>query len=400
MKILFDHQAFILQTQGGVSRCFAELYKHLPIDVETRISVTETDNVYLNAMGIGKPICDGINNFIDLPCYPVKCRMFAAYKHFTEGLPYKYKNDYNWTYQNQNELNTIKQLKEGNFDIFHPTFFDDYFLPYLNNKPFVLTIHDMIPELYPQYFDGDRDRQILGKKKLAPLARAIIAVSENTKEDIVRILKVPEEKVHVIYHGSGHIVFDSQSTCERNVEFTPNNEPFILYVGNRRSYKNFNLFVDEIVSTLKCHSELKVICTGSEFNDEEITHLYGLGLQDRFIHRWVETDEEFALLYNKAFCFVYTSEYEGFGIPILEAYKADCPVMLNRASCFPEIAGDAAIYFTLSKEGSDFNLQFEKLYSMTSDQREQLLQKQRERLKLYSWEKSAKQLAAVYKTII
>ena len=101
-------------------------------------------------------------------------------------------------------------------------------------------------------------------------------------------------------------------------------------------------------------------------------------------------------LYHYALAFVYPSSYEGFGIPILEAYKADCPVMLNRSSCFPEIAGDAAVYFKMDDVGSDFEEQFETLYHLNSNERNQLLVKQRERLSLYSWEKSAQKLSEVY----
>jgi glycosyltransferase involved in cell wall biosynthesis len=96
---------------------------------------------------------------------------------------------------------------------------------------------------------------------------------------------------------------------------------------------------------------------------------------------------------------VYPSEYEGFGIPILEAYKADCPVMLNHASCFPEIAGDAAVFFKMTKEYSDFEEQFETLYRLDGNERERLLNKQRQRMQLYSWTKSAEKLADVYQKV-
>jgi glycosyltransferase involved in cell wall biosynthesis len=94
--------------------------------------------------------------------------------------------------------------------------------------------------------------------------------------------------------------------------------------------------------------------------------------------------------------FVYPSEYEGFGIPILEAYQADCPVILNRASCFPEIAGDAALYFSSEEE---LTAQIERLLSMSTEDRNALLAKQKERLSRYSWEKSARQMAKIYQSL-
>ena len=121
---------------------------------------------------------------------------------------------------------TIEELQKGEYDIFHPTFFDDYFLPYLKGKPFVLTIHDMIPELYPLFFRPD-DIHIILKRKLAPLAKAIIAVSENTKQDIVRILGIPEEKIHVVYHGCSFSSFPC-SNCFISSTDIPKHIPFLI----------------------------------------------------------------------------------------------------------------------------------------------------------------------------
>ena len=253
----------------------------------------------------------------------------------------------------------------------------------------MLTIHDMIPELYPQFFAKD-DPQIVMKRKLAPLASAIIAVSEHTKQDIIRILNVPEEKIFVVYHGC------SFPKGEEGVNY---DFPFILFVGQRGLYKNFLTFVKAIVPTLRRHEALHVVCTGSPFNEEEQTVISGYGLQERFHASLVKDDIELYAFYHHAQCFVYPSEYEGFGIPILEAYQAECPVLLNHASCFPEIAGDAAIYFKMDKEGSDLADKLESLLSMTSAERQSLIERQTSRLGRYSWDNSAKQLAAIYETV-
>lgn len=381
MRILFDHQAFTMQTHGGVSRCFAELYRHLPLECEALIALRESDNAYVKDLPGIHPKGYGYDHFITPRHFRGKGHLHVWCDRFRRV---KYYPDHNRNY-------AINLLKKCDFDVFHPTYFDDYFLPYLDGKPFVLTIHDMIPELYPQYFARD-DFQIRMKKRLAPLAGAIIAVSETTKHDVVRILDVPEEKVHVIYHGCSFPKVDSVKPLFDGA--------YMLYVGDRFGYKDFELFLQYAVPVLVRHEELKVICTGRPFNDCELQIMKQHGLQDRFVHYWVSTDEEFYALYHYAFCFVYTSEYEGFGIPILEAYQADCPVMLNDASCFPEIAGDAAIYFVMTPSGSNFAEQFEVLHSMNKSERDSLISKQRARLKRYSWEKSAKQLVEVYSTIL
>lgn len=375
-KVLYDHQIFTLQKYGGISRCFVELYKHMPDSCGPTIAVRETENVYAQELKGVNPIGYDYEHFICNRHFYGKGHLHLWYDKLRKV---KYYPDYN-----ENYLSYL--LRKGDFDVFHPTYFDDYFLSYLNEKPFVLTIHDMIPELYPQYFGKD-DFQIVKKKKLAPLASAIIAVSENTKKDIIRILNIPEEKIHVVYHGCS---FPTAGT-EPTYSF-----PYILFVGERGLYKNFVPFVRSMELVMKKYKDLHVVCTGRPFNQEEIAFLQENGVEDRFQHCMVKTDEELYSLYHYALGFVYPSEYEGFGIPILEAYQADCPVILNRASCFPEIAGDAALYFSSEEE---LTAQIERLLSMSEKDRNVLLVKQKNRLSRYSWEKSARQMAEIYQSL-
>jgi len=380
MRILLDSQAFTMQTHGGISRCFVELYKNLPKDIDARISVYESDNVYIKELVNVNPKGYFFEHFICRYRFPGKWRLHVWTDRFRR---HKYYPEYN-------NNRTIEELQKGDFDIFHPTFFNDYFLPYLHGKPFVLTIHDMIPELYPQYFRQD-DFQIVMKRKLAPLANAIITVSENTKNDIIKLLGIHEEKIHVIYHGCS---LSTPKKTERLLSF-----PYILFVGNRFGYKNFFPFVKSITPVLKRHQGLYVVCTGNPFHDKERAFLEKMGIKERFIHQWVTNDKDLFSLYHYAICFIYPSEYEGFGIPILEAYQADCPVMLNRKSCFPEIAGDAAIYFNMDATNNDLGEHLEKFLAMDKEEKDHLLEKQRQRLTHFSWEKSAKQLAQVYESL-
>lgn len=385
MKVLYDSQAFDMQTHGGVSKSFAELYKHLPKSVEACIGIRETENVYLREMGF-TPKYDDYNNFFLKKNFLLKRVLYKAVRNIQA------RHVKSWDCWPQlNRFETERLLKQKSFDVFHPTFFNDYFLPILGDRPFVLTIHDMIPELFPEYYSA-RDPQIIMKKKLIPLAAHIVAVSEHTKKDLVNIFHVPEEKITVVYHGSDTISYHpSIGTC---FDFE-----YLLYIGERHMYKNFLFFLRDCMPILCRHRDLKIICTGKPFTSEEKYFFETFGMKERFIHLFVETHQQLLDLYHHAVAFIYPSSYEGFGMPILEAYTADCPVMLNRASCFPEIAGDAAIYFQTGKEFSNFQEKFEYLYHMNSIEREQLLTKQRERLKLYSWEKSALTLAQIYKKI-
>lgn len=174
MKVLYDHQAFTMQYFGGVSKCFCELISHFPNGVETEISIVQSDNVHLKQSGLcGKlhPVDIDSYKFREQYNFRGAYRLYCAVNKLFPSLP---------TAENINKLKSIELLKSREYDIFHPTFFDSYFLPYLDGKPFVLTIHDMMPEIFLQYF-GKNDMQIKGKKKLVDKASAIIAVSKQTK---------------------------------------------------------------------------------------------------------------------------------------------------------------------------------------------------------------------------
>ncbi len=386
MKVLYDSQGFDMQKHGGVSRCFVELYKHLPKDVCAKFSVLETDNVYLNNIGI--PAKGTLYDaFLSKKDSRIKKSLYKIYYNCKYG---HYKH---WDRMPQvNLYESMKQIERGDYDIFHPTFFSPYYMPFLPNKPLVLTVHDMITELYPNYYPATNS-QVVWKKVVIPRADHIIAVSECTKRDLQKYFDVPDEKITVIYHGTD------------NTPYIPSgNKPiegrYLLYVGDRWQYKNFGNFAKSVVPVLDRHKDLSVVCTGSPFNENEIQMLKRHGIYDRFIQIFVKSDKDFLDLYHHAVAFVYPSEYEGFGIPILEAYKAGCPVMLNNASCFPEIAGDAAVYFEMNEDGSNFEEQFEMLYSFSAAEKEAQLKKQRQQLSKYTWERSARQLAEVYRKLV
>lgn len=383
MKILFDHQAFSMQKFGGISKCFCELISHLPPDIVWGISIKESDNIHLHEF----------NLISDLPYSKISFDKFLFQKKFRgKGRLYKIMNMFPYfpSMEKRNKNHSVNLLKKGNFDIFHPTFFDDYFLPHLNGKPFVLTIHDMMPELFPQYFSRNHF-QIIMKRKLVQKAAAIIAVSEQTKRDIVRLLNVPEEKITVIYHGGPKA---------KNIEGKPTIDvPYFLYVGTRDLYKNFTVLLKDFAQFVHSNPKVKLVCTGKDFSSAELSLIKSLDIYDSIIHIWAD-DDMLKNLYAHAIAFVYPSLYEGFGMPILEAYAYGCPVLLNHRSCFPEIAGEAAIYFNADENHSDLAEKLKTIYNLSLDKRNALINFGKKRLTDYSWEHAARQLADVYSSIL
>jgi glycosyltransferase involved in cell wall biosynthesis len=172
---------------------------------------------------------------------------------------------------------------------------------------------------------------------------------------------------------------------------------YILYVGERKGYKNFFPWLSAIRGLLVLDPTLKIVCTGSSFSTAEREMLQKWGVANSIVHI-AANDAEMASLYRHALCFVFPSLYEGFGIPILEAFSNNCPVCLSNASCFPEVAGDAAMYFEPQNAQSMYDTLKEVISSATL--REELRTRGAERIKEFSLQKMVRQTCDVYRKVL
>jgi glycosyltransferase involved in cell wall biosynthesis len=371
MKVLYDHQIFDWQNFGGISRYFIELIKFNPM---AELSLKYSDNIFLQQEESFKkykilPKKNDYDNFIIPLNFNGKGRL---YQYYNRILP------------RNNRARTIKRLKESKFDLFHPTYYDPYFTHYLRKKPFILTVHDMIHELFPQYFLNDKTT-VLNKRHLMSEANAINVNSEHTKKDIIHFFPNLAGKINVVYHAFSfpQLVGDVKK------------ENYILFTGERRDYKNFDTFV-KAVAHLLVKYDLRLVCTRCPFSVEEKTLLENLHITSRTICKFV-SDEELAKLYSKALAFVFPSLYEGFGIPVLEAFASQCPAVLSNTSSLPEIGGDAAVYFD-PYSIDDMRNQIERVICSPSLQNE-MIRKGKEQVKLFSWEKCARETMEVYSNL-
>jgi glycosyltransferase involved in cell wall biosynthesis len=314
LKVLFDYQHFTEQQHGGITRYFATLINEIKNrdDVDYQIASLYTRNYYLDHLKF--PLNNPAGDF------------------FFER---KLKRQIKW-----NRRYSQYQLQTGHYDVFHPTYYHPYFLKY-NKKPFVITVHDMIHEKFTADFNTRHDAPIAAyKQEVVAKADKIIAISHSTKRDLIELLNVPEKKIELIYHGIalGNAVIKTAAQLSLP-------EEFILYVGNRNTYKNFHRFAEAVAGVMKQHKNLFLICAGGgRFSDNELKYLTQLNIIQRCIRLNVN-DDELAELYQRARAFVYPSLYEGFGLPILEAFQNQCPVVCSNTSSFPEVGGDAALYF-------------------------------------------------------
>lgn len=362
MKILADYQIFINQKIGGVSRYHA------------------TINQYINEIGGGdsSQILSLGHNNIYIPAQGSSLKLLnrRGARKLLVLL---------------NQIYTLRIIK--NYDIFHPTFYDPYFLKNKNNPPVVTTIHDLIPEIY---FKEKMNWMINQKKQILQSAAAIIAISESTRTELLNRYELNEKKVHTIYHGYPEH-FEKYADAEN--QLTQNKElqkPYILFVGTRNDYKNFQPLVRQMAGFLKkTNFDLRVI--GNKPTDTEIALLRELNITDRIIFAGHVDDHALYQAYSQAFCFIFPSLHEGFGMPLLESFIAKCPVICSDIPVFKEICGDAALYFNPEDPGS-----VSQCLESLLDHRESstlLIEKGLRQVRKFQWREAAGKTLEIYKSL-
>lgn len=364
LKVQFDHQIFSMQDYGGISRYFATLSKFLENspDFEHRLSVLFSTNAYL------------ADRHSILP---------EALGEFLLRKPSSY------TKYNRRYFKGVAALNR--FDVFHPTYYHPYFLK-LVKKPVVITVHDMIHELYPSFFPNDPTSQ--NKQKVLARADHIIAISKNTKDDLKSIFNIPEEKISVIHHGYFEpVVYGLPQKAP--LQLPPK---YLLFVGSRASYKNFSKMVEAIAPIVRSARDVSVVCAGGgRFSIEEEEQLRKLGVAEKF-SQVNAAEEDMPLLYQNALLFIFPSLYEGFGLPILEAFHNGCPIAISSTPSFLEVAGQAATYF----DPTDLHSIHRTVEQLIVDEsfRIQLAASGRLQLRAFSSAKCIKKTTEVYKRVV
>jgi len=366
MKILYDHQIFTTQKYGGISRYFYELIREFDKieGIKTKLPLLVSNNHYLSD------------------------KKFVQY---VELLPKKYFKGKYRLFNIVNKPNTILELKKQSFDVFHPTYYDPYFLNYIGDKPFVLTVYDMIHEKFSEMFSAT-DKTTQNKRLLVEKASKVIAISESTKKDLMELFGTDESKIEVVYLGNSMF---PKPEIQINFDIP---KKYILFVGSRGGYKNFERFIKSVSEILHRDRELFVLCVGGgKFTSEEMQLLSNLDIIGQ-ISQYDLNDDVLAYFYKNALAFILPSLYEGFGIPILESFAYGCPLLCSDISSLPEIAGEAACYFDPYSEASMKNVVLKILED--THLRNDLILKGYERLKKFSWQQTAEQTKKIYESFL
>ncbi len=342
MKILLDGIIFSLQQYGGISVYFMQLLQ--------LISKTQGEAILL----------------LD--------------KNLKQKIP-KLGNNIEIIQQSHRLLERYRRCNALRSNIvFHSSY---YRLPRPHHLSTVVTVHDFI---YERFQKGPR-RWIhsIQKNTAIQTAKNIICVSETTKQDLLEFIGIkPEQNIFVIHNGVSNAF--QPLNLEKSLK-----QPFILFVGRRDGYKNFKVVRD----SLNFLPKINLYCIGG--GPLELKELEGLpdSILKRIKHFGFVSDKELNILYNRAVCLVYPSSYEGFGIPVIEAMRAGCPVISTNCKAILEVGRDA---LTVVSE-LDPHAIAEAIIFTVSSNRTNIIHKGLSVSQDYSWENTHLQTLEVYRSM-
>jgi glycosyltransferase involved in cell wall biosynthesis len=365
MRIVYDHQIVGSQKFGGVSRYIYELAQAMATTHGQDVKILSPlfANRYLKAAPEAVRIVG-----VPIPHVQGTGRIVLAI----------------------NSLLVRPMMRHLSPDLVHETYYSRRRVAPRSAKV-VLTVYDMIHERFKKDYPSDttsRDKALAVER-----ADHVICISEQTRQDLVDLLHVDPAKTSVVHLGFAWTNRGAQSESARLAD-----RPFLLYVGHRGSYKNFDglLRVYAVSSTLR--DSLDIVCFGGgAFRRDEIAAIRRLGLSVARIRQVSGDDARLETYYRAAAALVYPSLYEGFGIPLLEAMSFDCPVVCSRVGAIPEIVGDAGELFN-PYDVDSMQTAIERVVS--GDRvRQNLVSRGRERIKSFSWARCAQETFEVYQRL-
>ena len=285
-------------------------------------------------------------------------------------------------------------------DIFHSS---DVLNSAVPGAKSVTTIHDLTTLILPEYHLPHIQKMQAEKFRFAQeQADAIIAVSENTKRDIIRLLNIEPERIHVVHEGiePGLRPLPIEAITPTLAAYGLEPESYILHVGTIEPRKNLVRLIEAYYEVSKALSQPpKLVLVGRKgwFYEEVYAKVIALDLTKSVLFLDTVTDEELPAFYNGALLMVYPTLYEGFGLPALEAMACGTAVVAANTSSLPEVVGDAGLLIDPTNISAIANAITRILKEPAT--RHDLSQKSLLRAKKFTWEHVARETLAVYEKI-
>ena len=371
MNVIIDGIIYQIQTQGGISRIYSEVLPRM-CELDNLLRIT------LLTEGKCRQSLPEHKHIVHRKIIPVN-RYLRLGRLWKPVIP------------RARQLMIRLSIGRGDGQIWHSTY-------YTQPEPWdglqVVTVADMIHERFSDLFSGlGNDQFREEKRRCVHEADAVICISEATRQDVLRFYKLDSNSTYVVPLACSD--FFRQLGQRGDDSETLTNQPFLLYVGSRAHYKNFDRLI-HAYSVWGYRNEVALVVVGNSWSASEELRLAELGIRDR-VHLLTDVDdEELCQLYNLAVAFVYPSLYEGFGIPLLEAMACGCPVIASHVPSTIEVAGECPIYFEPTEMDELVNA-FDVALSEGLDS--ERVEAGLEWVKQYSWDNTAAQTLDVYRTI-
>jgi len=367
MRIAYDHQIFGWQDYGGISRYFYELAREMATTWRQQVKIIA-------------PLY--VNRYLD--------RAPAELQIFGTSSPYLPKSGR--FYRFVNALVAEPLLRRFRPDIVHETYYANTGVAPRGAKV-VLTVFDMIHERFKASISAFDP---VSREKVRAVKRAdhVICISEQTRRDLLELIDIDPGRTSVI-----HLGFSLTATAPAQAHQIAVPRPFLLYVGKRGGYKNFDGLLRAYAASSALRAEFDLVCFGGgAVTGAERDLMQRLKLPTDRVRQVSGDDTLLEAHYRAAAAFVFPSLYEGFGLPPLEAMSFGCPVACSGASSIPEVVGDAAAIFD-PYDVEAMRGTIERLVG-DDDLRRSLVSRGRERVQVFSWTRCAHETLDVYRKVL
>jgi glycosyltransferase involved in cell wall biosynthesis len=363
INVSFDEQTFILQKEGGIPRYFTELIREFQCDPSLGCNPRSQAH-----FGIANCAADA--GLVRRVPGPERVARRIAYA-----------------------MNSPWRASSRHADLIHRTYYHPRFLPEKSDPPTVFTIYDFIPEEYPELFPGGHPH--MAKAEAIRRASGLICISNHSRDALLEHFPGIDAHVSVAPLGVAEFWFEDDSELDDDESVQG---AYLLYVGRRDGYKDFDVLLDALSGNSLNGLELVVAGGGSPSRvDHELVQR--LGLESRV--RWVApTDVQLRALYRNAVAFVFPSRLEGFGLPTLEAMASGCAaVLLADTAISREVGGSVATYFVPGTSDS-LKEQLEDLSFLSREDRSSRIQRAREWAHQFTWSRTARQTRNAYEEVL